>query len=103
MDGLGPETSAELLAISREALTNIARHAHAGQAWVRLSTAAGLRLEISDDGAGFDATRDGGAGHHGLANMQARSAAIAAQFEIASEPQHGTRIVVARPSSASVG
>ena len=103
LDGLGPETDAELLAISREALTNIARHAHAQQAWVRLSTAAGLRLEISDDGAGFDATRGRRAGHHGLVNMQARSAAIAANFEIASEPEHGTRIVVARASSASVG
>lgn len=80
LDRLSLETSAELLAISREALTNITRHAHAQQAWIRLSTTAGLRLEIGDNGAGFDATRGRRAGHHGLVNMQARSAAIGAQF-----------------------
>jgi signal transduction histidine kinase len=42
------------LATVREGLTNVARHAQATSARVRLSVADGrCRLEISDDGVGF--------------------------------------------------
>ena len=64
------ETVAELLASTREALSNIARHAAATNAGVVLAADdSRLRLEITDDGRGFDAgargrTRPSRAGEH---------------------------------------
>ena len=50
---------AELLQIAREALSNVARHARATEAAVRLSsTDTDLLLEIRDNGRGFDSSHD---------------------------------------------
>jgi signal transduction histidine kinase len=89
------ETVAELLAIVREALSNVARHAGATSCRVILSTERErLRLEIHDDGRGFDASRRGRDGHHGLANMRSRGEALGATFEVESAHDRGTRIIV---------
>jgi signal transduction histidine kinase len=94
------ETVAELLAISREALSNIARHAAASRATVALALIGGdVRLEIGDDGRGFDADRQAGSGHHGLANMRARSSALGAAFSVTSGADGGTRIIVVLPAA----
>ena len=53
-------------------------------------------LAIEDDGAGFDERKRFGQGL-GLHNMAARAQALAAQFDIHSNPGHGTRIVVDIP------
>lgn len=57
VDGeLPPELHVALYRIAQEALNNVARHAHAKHAWVRLTgTAARGRLVVGDDGCGFDA------------------------------------------------
>jgi signal transduction histidine kinase len=92
------EMVAELLAIAREALSNIARHAAATHAAVELELGRGrLHLAITDDGRGFDANRAVASGHHGLANMRARSTALGASFTVASDPAGGSRIIVALP------
>ena len=89
------ETVAELLAVVRETLSNVARHARADTASVMLRTGDGrLRLEIADDGRGFDAGRGAERGHHGLANMRARIEALGGRFEVESMPDAGTRIIV---------
>ncbi|MDQ2674347.1 MAG: GAF domain-containing sensor histidine kinase [Chloroflexota bacterium] len=94
------ETVAELLAITREALSNVARHADATTCHVALSSETGsLRLEIADDGRGFDGRRDAERGHHGLANMRARASALGADYEIASGPDGGTRMILTLPST----
>lgn len=98
------ELVAELLAVTREALSNIARHASASRA--RVAVAAGtdrLRLEIHDDGIGFDAAARVEGGHHGLANMQARTRAAGGTFAVTSTPGEGTRIIITipRPSRAA--
>lgn len=93
--GLPIETVAEILAVTRETLSNIARHARADAASVTLDTSDGqLRLEIADNGRGFDARRSAADGHHGLANMRARVEALGGRFEVASAPDAGTRIIV---------
>ncbi len=94
------ETIVELLAIVREALSNIARHAGATAATVRLAAADGrLILEIRDDGRGFaDDVPGRAAGHHGLANMRSRTTAIGGTFTLDSHRGGGTRIIVAYPS-----
>ena len=92
------EIVAELLAVTREALSNIARHAAATRASVELSgTTRELRLELSDDGHGFDADTVAERGHHGLANMRARIEALPGTFEVSSRPETGTRIIISVP------
>ena len=97
-DELPIERLAELLAITREALSNVARHANASQARIAVTAVEGrLRLEIADDGRGFDARAAVERGHHGLGNMEARSRALGATFEVASGTERGTRIIVTLP------
>jgi len=92
------ETIAELLALTREALSNVARHAGASRAWVRLDADAdAIRLELADDGRGFEPARATDSGHHGLANMRSRADALGADFGVESEPGAGTRIIVTLP------
>jgi signal transduction histidine kinase len=87
----------ELLQVAREALSNIARHAHATTARVTLRQVdAVMRLEIADDGVGFDTTLAAPSGHHGLANMRDRTAALGGTFELESGGQ-GTTIIVTVP------
>jgi Rrf2 family protein len=91
------ETVAELLAITREALSNVARHARAGSASISLrDDGGGLRLEIADDGRGFAVERAVELGHHGLTNMRARTEGLGGSFNVESAPS-GTRIIIALP------
>ena len=95
------ETVAELLALAREALSNVARHAAATHAWVRYQAdPRQVRLELADDGRGFDAASAGKRGHHGLANMRSRAESLGARFEVESGPGAGTRIIVTMPRRA---
>lgn len=97
LEGLSIEVVAELLTVTREALSNIARHANARRASVTLSGVPDeLRLEIADDGQGFAAGGPTERGHHGLANMRARSEALGGRFTVDSSPA-GTRIIIALP------
>jgi signal transduction histidine kinase len=93
---LAIETVAELLALTREGLSNVARHASASRATVvlEIDDDGTLRLELADDGRGFDPGGSPAQGHHGLANMRARADALGAQFAVESAPGRGTRIIV---------
>ena len=98
LDGLPIEVVADLLAVVREGLSNIARHAGASGARIALHTGPdGVRLEMRDDGHGFRVEDRQGQGHHGLANMRARTAAMNAAFELSSAPGKGTRIIISLP------
>jgi len=87
-----------LLHIGQEALTNAIRHGHAHRVLMRLHFVDGVvRLEVSDDGRGFDqhAASDG----LGLAGMKARVASVGGQLSIQSVPREGTMISVTLPNS----
>ena len=89
---------AELLQIAREALSNVARHAGATQATVRLAADdTDLQLEIRDNGRGFDPGTTPREGHFGLANMQARAAALGGGLVVESAAGGGTHIIVRIP------
>jgi signal transduction histidine kinase len=62
-------------------------------------TASGVRLDVHDDGKGFDPARVPD-GHLGLAGMRARADKIGAKFTVWSVPGEGTRIEVLVPESA---
>ena len=93
-DTLSSEQTESILLIVREALSNCVRHSRAQQGFVTAQRQnSAFRIEIQDDGAGFDpdaARKDG----HGLANMAARARAIGAEFKIVSWPGHGVHIAL---------
>jgi signal transduction histidine kinase len=55
-----------------------------------------LILEIRDNGKGFDTSR-GFPGHLGLQSMPERAAQIGGEFNIQSQPNMGTVIIVRLP------
>jgi signal transduction histidine kinase len=92
----------ELLQIAREALSNIARHAHATTARITVRREADrLRLEVADDGVGFDTSSSAPRGHLGLANMRDRAGALGGDLELGSGGR-GTTIIVTVPLRDSV-
>jgi signal transduction histidine kinase len=89
------EVVAELLAIAREALANVARHSGAASAWMRVARSGDeLTMEIGDDGRGFPTDGAPSSGHHGLGNMRTRAAHLGGTLRIESAPGEGTRIIV---------
>jgi signal transduction histidine kinase len=96
-----PEASLEakesLYRIAQEALHNTVKHARASNAEVKLEEdPEGITLQISDDGAGFDARGDF-PGHLGLNSMRERASRQGGTLEVASEPGRGVRIVARIP------
>ena len=83
---LTPEQELVIFRVAQEALHNIERHAHASSGAVRLAYDTGrLRLEVVDDGCGFDPAhvREGSLG---LAGMQERASLIGAALDVSSHP-----------------
>jgi signal transduction histidine kinase len=95
------ETEAAIYFCVLEALQNVQKYAAASQATVRLSEVDGqLRLEVEDDGKGFDvATQKRGSGTQ---NMEDRFDALDGTVAIASSIGSGTRVVGNIPMRAAV-
>lgn len=96
---LPDETSLQALAITREASSNVYRHARAHSVTLRLKVEGEtLTLEIADDGVGFDPRLLGdGEGRYGLRGIAERAALIGGEWTIASQPGQGTRLRVQWP------
>jgi signal transduction histidine kinase len=90
--------------ISREALSNIARHSQATRASIVLRIEDGLlRLEVNDNGVGFDSGVSRIVGHHGLENIEARATGHGGVLTVESAPAAGTRIIVTFDLAAARG
>lgn len=86
---------AAIFHITREALSNVARHAHASRASVVLRRdGPAVTLEIGDNGTGFDPDADRASTHEGLPNMAGRATRHGGALRIESAPGSGTRIIV---------
>jgi len=93
-----PEQRYHIYQIVREAFSNILRHAGASRAHLRMSyvecageTARAVRIEIGDNGRGSSAAARVG---KGLLNMRERATPLQADFDMHSETEKGTRIVL---------
>ena len=81
--------------IAVEAMTNIKRHAKAGNCRLRLTTHRDkLELDITDDGCGVPAGTRQGVGLH---SMRERAQELGGSFELTPASPTGTRIHVALP------
>ncbi len=98
---LDPAAETALFRIAQEALTNAAKHAGAGRVVVSVEATDGtVRLEVRDDGCGFEAPEGyprGTDGGWGLAIMRERAAAVGGTLSVDSSPGQGTMVVVELP------
>lgn len=96
-DRLLPGEATHVYYIAAEALSNAVRHAHARHCWLALRLVGGaVRLEVSDNGCGFDPSVAGREGH-GLRNLSGRAAKLGTTLRISSSPGAGVRIVIDLP------
>ena len=99
---LFPDASQEeaLLAVTREALRNIRKHAEAQSIQIALQrTMSEIAVTIQDDGAGF--TGEETPGHFGLAQMRDTAARAGAVLQIASTRGDGTRVLLRAPEQGT--
>jgi signal transduction histidine kinase len=96
---LSAEISLCLFRVAQEALNNAARHARASAVTVLLSPSEkGMRLAVSDNGAGFDALRTRERASLGLASMRERVRLQRGHIDIESTPGCGTTVVAWVPA-----
>jgi signal transduction histidine kinase len=92
-----PDTESTVYFCALEALQNVAKHAQASRATVRLSGSDGtLEFSVSDDGAGFPAGTSPGSGLQGMSD---RVAAHGGTLTVRSRPGQGTTIAGRLPTS----
>ncbi len=100
---LTDERAATVFSMAREALRNVEQHAGASRVTLHLAPEGALladgdapvpwRLELVDDGAGFDPLADA-AGHWGLVGLQEQAAPMGATLSVDSAPGTGCRVVL---------
>jgi signal transduction histidine kinase len=91
-----PIRTNHILAIVREALANVARHAQTRQASLKaIKESNRLILSISDDGRGFDSGQK--MAGYGLRNIRDRARLLGGHLEIQSDPHHGTLVTLVAP------
>jgi two-component system, NarL family, sensor histidine kinase UhpB len=97
---LAPESELAIYRVAQESLTNIAAHAGASRAVIRLVTAENGRvhLTVSDDGVGMDQAAEG----NGIRGMRERALLVEGELTISSAvPNTGTEVNLSVPSRAS--
>ncbi|HMC03594.1 MAG TPA: histidine kinase, partial [Cellulomonadaceae bacterium] len=99
---LSPDARYELLAITGEALENVARHARASvvDVDIRGSSAGVVAITVQDDGEGFVPQPDGTSprGRFGLTGMHERAREVGASVTVESAVGRGTRVLVRHPA-----
>jgi len=94
---LDDQSASTVFRIFQEALTNVARHAGAGEVRAALRhTRRAIELDVRDDGRGFDQGITGKRSF-GLLGMRERASALGGELEIESSPGRGTRILLRVP------
>lgn len=99
---IGPELSADLVAVATEALSNASRHADASAVEMTLSASprlAEIELRVTDDGRGMP----GAPVESGLGNLRERAERYGGRFGVESVVGRGTTVIWTVPLSASGG
>ncbi len=101
---LPADVQVQVLHVVQEALSNVRKHADAREVWVEVQQSPQWRVEVRDDGCGFEA---GGAEpdetHVGMRIMRERAQNIGATVEVESVPGSGTCVVLKLPPRLGLG
>lgn len=97
---LSATQEAQLYLIVQEALANIAKHAGARHAWLKLDQLGDrINVVVEDDGAGLPAAaHPASPSHFGIDIMRQRAARLGGEFEITAREGGGTRLRLVFPS-----
>ena len=95
---LPPDAQLQVVHILQEALSNIRKHAGAGEVDVVMERGRAYRFDVCDDGHGFDAAAGpAGERHVGLRIMRERAERIGGTVDIVSSAGHGTCVTLTLP------
>jgi signal transduction histidine kinase len=98
---LDQSRSIALFRIFQEALTNIARHAHATQVEVILEeNPDNVEMEIRDNGEGITAEQLAASGSFGILGIRERVHSLGGELRISGAPDQGTIVYVSLPLEA---
>jgi signal transduction histidine kinase len=98
---LPPDVALCVYRVTQEALQNVAKHAHVSQAEVELTRADGeIRLTVSDRGNGMALDRAGMPAGLGLVSIKERTRLVNGTFQIRSESNQGTTLMLKIPVGA---
>lgn len=89
LDALSAELEADLVAVVREALANVVRHAHASTVSVRVTIDDTIHIEVADDGVGASPA----APQSGLANLRQRAESRGGSMTLRARTPRGTALV----------
>lgn len=96
---LDADAAIAVFRIVQEALTNVAKHAHATRVKVHLAREDDVLVaSVTDNGRGMaaDAPRNGSGGF-GVLGMTERAAALGGELDVAPAPRRGTRVALRVP------
>jgi signal transduction histidine kinase/ligand-binding sensor domain-containing protein len=93
---MGANLRRELFLIFKEGINNMVKHSGCSEAAVRMAIQEGvLRLEVRDNGRGFDSSRSSEG--HGLTSLRRRASALGGTLAIVSAPGAGTAVTLDLP------
>lgn len=95
LEQVGDALNITVYRVVQEALTNVARHAHARHLEIRVHRGAALSVEVEDDGIGMD--RNAVAAGFGLPGMRERVQSLGGVMQIASRRGRGVTLTVELP------
>lgn len=103
---LAEHVEVALYRIAQECLQNVVKHAQAQFASLRFSVHDGAaRLEVADDGVGFDIVTDRAPGSppggYGMLSMTERAELVGGRLSVRSHPGSGTTVTVTIPLDSS--
>ena len=101
---LAPDQATAVFRVFEEILTNVARHAQAGNLTVRLTRADdALVLEVDDDGIGIESGGNANPASLGLLGMRERVAILGGNITFGRGGQGGTKVLMRIPLHGKVG
>ncbi len=107
VEALGAAKRTVLFRVAQEALTNIARHAHATEVRMSISEISGaVRMAINDNGKSFDVDKILAASSNkrlGLVGMKERLEMVGGSLAIESKPGQGTTVCADIPFNQKKG
>ena len=89
LEGLSADLASDLVAVLREGLANVARHARASSVMVRVTSDGTIQVEVADDGVGVAST----AVQSGLANLRKRAESHGGSLTLGQRTPRGTALV----------